>query len=91
MTIAGLEVIITAIKVSMSSTEPYKLSETTTLLFCISPVVFSVATLIPLLITFFKLTSYQREYGMKIERFKLVVHMIVCIMILLVYCFNFLL
>ena len=53
--------------------------------------VFSVATLIPLLITFVRLSSFKIKYGMKIERFKLVMHMIVCIMILLLYIFNFLL
>ena len=91
LTIAGIEVIITIIKVAISSSEPYDLQETTSLLFCLSPVVFSVATLIPLLITFVKLRSYKKKYGMKIERFKLVMHMIVCIMILLLYIFNFLL
>ena len=91
LTIAGIEVIITIIKVAVSSSEPYDLQETTSLLFCLSPVVFSVATLIPLLITFVKLRSYKKKYGMKIERFKLVMHMIVCIMILLLYIFSFLL
>ena len=40
------------------------------------------------MVTLYRLRSYHLEFGMKIEKKKLLLHMAVCVMILFVYIFN---
>ena len=75
---------MTIIRIVISDGDLYDLSYTTTTIFSVAPVIFSAATLVPLLMTMKKLRSYHKLYGMKIAKKKLIVHFSVCIMILLV-------
>ena len=62
-----------------------------TTIFSLTPLFSTVAILIPLLITLFRLRNFHKQYGMKIESTKLIIHFCLCLLILLVYFFNCLL
>ena len=74
---------VTIMRIIMTYDSVFKLTQTTTTLFSVAPVIFSAAILVPLLMTMQKLRSYHKLYGMKLAKKKLIVHFSVCIMILL--------
>ena len=62
-----------------------------TITFAITPLLFSVMILVSLLLTFRKLRSFSKRFGMRIDASKLVIHLSVSTMLFGLYVCNCLL
>jgi len=60
------------------------------IIFALTPIFLSAGILVPLLITLYKLRSFHINYGMQMKQTKVVIHLSVCILLFLLYIFNFL-